>query len=62
MRRAGHVAGVEKMRYPYKILLGYLKGRDLDINVKTMLKWILKKYVSVWTGFNWLRIESGILK
>jgi hypothetical protein len=33
---------------------------DLGGDVSIILEWVFKKYgVKVWTGLNWLRIESG---
>jgi len=32
---------------------------DIDIVWEIILKWILKDcYMMMWTGFNWLRIQS----
>jgi hypothetical protein len=40
-----------------------LKGReylrDLSIDEKVILKWMLQKYDVTWTGFIWLRIGTS---
>jgi hypothetical protein len=50
MRSAGHVARMGEMRNATQFLLGSLKGRylseDLGVDVRIILKWILRK--SVW--------------
>jgi hypothetical protein len=38
-------------------LMGEGHLRDLDADVRVILRWILRKeFVSVWTGFKWLKI------
>jgi len=48
----------------HNILVGNLEGRehleDLDVDGKTILERILRKYSeSVWTGFIWLRTGTS---
>jgi hypothetical protein len=46
MRLAGHIARMGAMRNTYKVFIGNLKGRDHSedrgIDVRKILKWILK--------------------
>jgi hypothetical protein len=44
---------------------GNLRERDdwkePDVDVRIILRWIFRKWdVGVWTGLNWLRIETGV--
>jgi hypothetical protein len=60
---AGHVARIGEMRNAYKMLVGNLKGGDhleeLSVDGKTLLEWMLEKYVEkVLIGFVWLRIRN----
>jgi hypothetical protein len=33
---------------------------DQDVDGRIILRWVFRKwYVGVWTGFSWLRIETG---
>jgi hypothetical protein len=41
-----------------KFLLENLNGRNLGVNVKTIIEWILaKEDRKVWTGFSWLKFR-----
>jgi hypothetical protein len=45
-------------------LVGNLRKRghwgDPGLDARIILKWIFRKWdVGVWTGLNWLRIETG---
>jgi hypothetical protein len=51
MRWAGHVARMGEMRNSYKILVGYVKGRDHSEDSGVDGK--------VWIGFIWLRIGTS---
>jgi hypothetical protein len=56
----GHVACMGKMKDVERVWAENLKGRDLVISGRVILKWFLKKYgVRMWTGFIWLRIRSS---
>jgi hypothetical protein len=64
MRWAGHAARMGERRNAYRILVGKPEGKsyyeDLDVGVRMILKWILKRYDEVvWTGLIWLRIETS---
>jgi hypothetical protein len=59
---------IGEMRNAYKILVGNLKGKgyskDLRVDGKTILEWILGKLGGrVWSRFIWLRAgtSGGIL-
>jgi hypothetical protein len=63
MRWAGHVARMGEVRGVYKVLVWKLEGKDHwgDLSVDG---WILGRIcrrwnVSIWTGLNWPRIETG---
>jgi hypothetical protein len=39
---------------------GNLRKRDPDVDGRIILRWIFRKCnVGVWTGFSWLRIDTG---
>jgi hypothetical protein len=58
MRWPGHIARLMEGRGVYGVLMGKLEGkRPLG---RPRRRWIFRKWdVGVWTGFNWLRIETG---
>jgi len=48
----------------YRVLWGYLKGRehlgDQGVDGRIILRWIIRKWnVGLRTGSSWLRIEKG---
>jgi len=48
------------MRNAYKIFAGNLKGRDVGVERRIILKYSLRIYdVRVWTQFIWLRIGTN---
>jgi hypothetical protein len=52
------------MKNAHRIMVGKPEEKrpleDLDVNVNTILKWILRKSGGrVWTGLIWLRIGTG---
>jgi hypothetical protein len=64
MRWAGHVTHMGERRGVYRVLVEKPKERDhlVDPGVdgKIILRWIFRKWaVGVWSGLNWLRIETG---
>jgi hypothetical protein len=64
MRRAGHVTRVGDRRGAYRISVGKPDGKkhleDLDVDARTTLKFIFKKWgEETWTALIWLRIETG---
>jgi hypothetical protein len=67
MRRAGHVAPMGRGEASIGVRWGNLKERehwvDPSVDGRIILRWIFRKwYVSVWTGFRWLRIETVVGK
>ena len=64
MRWVGHVARMGERRGVYRVLVGKSEGkRQLEgtgIDGRIILRWIFRMWgVGVWTGFIWLRIETG---
>jgi hypothetical protein len=64
LKWAGHVARMKEGRSAFKILKG-LRERDLygglDVDGRTILKWILKKKVSI-RGIGLIRLRIGIIR
>jgi hypothetical protein len=49
----------DKERGVYRILVGKPEG-NIGIDGRIILRWIFRKWnVGVWTGLEWLRIETG---
>jgi hypothetical protein len=53
-----------KGRGVYKVLVGKPEGKnnwgDESVDGRIILRWIFKKWdVGVWTGLDWLRIETS---
>jgi hypothetical protein len=64
MRWTGHVACTREGRDVYKISVGKPKGKRplgrQGIDGRIILRQIFRKGdVGIWTGLNWLRIETG---
>ena len=62
MRWALHVACMGERRGVHRVLVGPEgKGHwgDPDIYVRTVLRWIFRKWERVETGWSWLRIGTG---
>jgi hypothetical protein len=59
MRWAGNIARIGEKRYVYK---GRDHAEDIDIDVRIILEWILRKYGwNMWIGCIWLMIGiSGV--
>ena len=65
VRWVGHIACVGESRGVYRVLVGYLRGRehlgDPGIDGRIILRWILKKWGGACTCLIWLRIgASGV--
>ena len=65
LRWAGHVAKMEKRSSSiFKILKVNLQERDLqeglDVDGKTILEWILKKYMSI-RGIELIQLGIGVI-
>jgi hypothetical protein len=64
MRWAGHVARMGEGKGVHRVLVGNLRERDHwgdpDIDGRTILRWIFRKWEGVvGTGWSWLRIGRG---
>ena len=62
MRWAGHVARMGEGRGVHRVLVGKLEGKshwgDQDVDGRTILRWIFRKWEGVETGWCWLRIGT----
>ena len=47
LRWIGHVTRMEEGRSAFSILTGKPTGKSLGVDGRTILKWTLKKYVSI---------------
>ena len=65
LRWAGHVARMEGGRSAFKILTGTPAGKrpygSIGIDGRTILEWILKKYISI-RGIELNRLSIGIIR
>ena len=61
---AGHVTGIEKGRSVFKVLISKPTGKRplgrLGVHVRTILEWILKKWVSI-RGIGLIRLRTRII-
>ena len=63
MRWAGHVARMGKGRGVHRVLVGKPEGKnhwgDPDLDGRTILRWIVRMWEGLETGWSWVRIETG---
>ena len=63
MRRTGHVARMGEGRVFHRVLVGKPEGkRPLgrpDVDGRTILRWIFRKWEGVENEWSWLRIGTG---
>jgi hypothetical protein len=60
MRRVGHIERIVEKRNACRVVMGKPEGdrplKNVGVQRRIILKWILKEYNGEWTRFVWLRI------